>query len=95
MTRQTYLELSLESQEKYMAEVLKIYNSLDQFSKYLLLEFMCEDGTIKNEKNEKIYFMPYYKDESKIKYSISYYNPGAECGKNNYISGYKFDVLEK
>lgn len=94
MDKNTYLELSYETQMLYMAEVKKIYDSLDSFSKFIILDFMCEDNIFENKKYEKINFRPGFKDPDKISYSITYFNPRSKVGQNNYISGYKFKALE-
>lgn len=91
MNRKSYLELADKDKQSYFEAVQTIYSKLTILDKEVLLFLMCEDGTIKNKPNTKISFNEW---DNKLHYSITNYIPDAQVGENNYVSGYKFNVLD-
>jgi hypothetical protein len=91
MNKKKYLELSRSEQLRYFEKIGKTYQSLSAWDFTIMLAYATTYGLIKSANNQSIEF---YNVDDVIEYKINHHIPDAVIGKNNYINGYKFDILD-
>ena len=91
MNRQEFLDLPQKSKTNHIEKLYKIYDKLSVWELSCILEMMIQYGDIYTNQNEIIRFTEI---DNRLHVTKTYKLPNAEVGKNNWINGFKFNILD-